>query len=172
MAFSNGDSGANNCLIDTDGGNGRLIDFEHACWRHALFDTAALYVPGSIWMTVADPVSLGVEATYREAAGAGLPAVLDDERYGFGLAAACAITALHELERFDKLDRREPGHHSRPQLVTTIDRTVTTMQRWGQLDALGSWLATIAQALRERWPDADLAFQNDYTLREPFEPDH
>ncbi|GAA5033300.1 hypothetical protein GCM10023317_85050 [Actinopolymorpha pittospori] len=118
VAFSNGDGGANNCLVDADGGDGRLINFEHACWRHALLDAAALRVPGSMWMTVADPVPLGVEATYREAAGAGLPAVLDDKRYGFGLAAACAINAIETLQRFDKLDGREPGHHSRPQLPT------------------------------------------------------
>ena len=46
------------------------------------------------------------------------------------------------------------------------------MQRWGQLDALAAWLAAIAQALRVRWPDADVGFPDDYTLRERFEPDH
>ncbi len=64
-AFSNGDSGANNCLVDLDGGDGRLIDFEHACRRHGVLDAAALHVPGSMWMTVADPVPLGVEDTYQ-----------------------------------------------------------------------------------------------------------
>jgi len=46
------------------------------------------------------------------------------------------------------------------------------MTRWGQLDALASWLAAIAHALRSRWTDADWVFPNDYMLREPFEPDH
>ncbi|MGI8793955.1 MAG: hypothetical protein ACR2H3_12420 [Acidimicrobiales bacterium] len=171
-AFSNGDSGANNCLVDADGGDGRLIDFEQACRRHVLLDAAALHVPGSMWMTVADPVPLGVERTYREVAGTALPAVLDDELYGFGLAAACAVTALTRLERFDKLDGRDPGHNSRPHLVTTLDRTVDTMTRWGELAGLASWLGEVARALRNRWPDADLAFPDDYTLREPFHPDH
>ena len=118
-AFSNGDSGANNLLVDDNGCDGRLIDFEHACRRHALLDAVALHVPGPVWMTVADPVPLGVENTYREVAGAGLPAVLDDQSYGFGLAAACAVTALSRLHRFDMLDGRQRGHHSRPQLVAT-----------------------------------------------------
>jgi len=98
--------------------------------------------------------------------------VLDDQSYGFGLAATCAVTALSRLHRFDMLDGRQRGHHSRPQLVATLDRSVSTMNRWGQLDALASWLAAIAHALRMRWTDADWAFPNDYTLREPFEPDH
>jgi hypothetical protein len=137
-AFSNGDSGANNCLVASDGGDGRLIDFEHACRRHVLLDAAALHVPGSMWMTVADPVPLGVEDTYRRAAGDGLPAVIDDDLYGLGLAAACALRALDKLMRFDKLDGREQGHHSRPQLVTTIERTVATMERWGRLGAISA----------------------------------
>lgn len=171
-AFSNGDSGANNCLVTVDGHNGRLIDFEHACYRHVLLDAAALHVPGSMWMTVADPVPLGIEDTYRRVAGEALPTVLDDALYGYGLSAACALTTLDKLQRFDKLDGRELGHHSRPQLVTTIERTVHTMERWGHLAAVKGWLADAAAALRIRWPDADIQFPDDYTLREPFEPDH
>lgn len=171
-AFSNGDSGANNCLVTTDGEDARIIDFEHACRRHALLDAAALHVPGSMWMTVADPLPLGIEDTYRQAAGEGLPAVLDDDLYGFSLSAACALRALNKLQRFDKLDRRQPGHHSRPQLITTIERTVTTMGRWRNLVALKTWLTDVSGALRVRWPDADIEFPDNYTLREPFDPDH
>jgi hypothetical protein len=124
-----------------------------------------------MWMTVADPVPFGVEDTYRQMAGTALPTVVDDASYGFGLSAACAINALQKLERFEKLDARLPGHHSRAQLVTTVERTVATMQRWARLDALASWFAGVARA-RERWPDADIQFPDDYTLREPFDPDH
>jgi hypothetical protein len=171
-ALSNGDSGANNCLVDDPGEDGRLIDFEHACWRHALLDVAALHVPGSMWMTVADPVPFGLDDTYRSVVGDALPAVQDDTRYGYELAAACAIKALEKTQRFDKLDQREPGHHSRPQLVTTIERTARTMHHWSQLPALAGWLDDLDVALRSRWPDADVDFPNDYTLREPFDPDH
>ena len=171
-ALSNGDSGANNCLVDAARADARLIDFEHACRRHVLLDAAALHVPGSMWMTIADPVDLGVEATYRRTAGVGLPRILDDEAYGFGLCAASGVTTLEKLRRFEKLDRREPGHHSRAQLISTIDRAVTTMRRWGHLGAFGSWLDGVGAALRRRWPDADVEFPNDYTLREPFDPEH
>lgn len=171
-AFSNGDSGANNCLVAGDGGDGVLIDFEHACSRHVLLDAAALHVPGSMWMTVADPVPLGVEDTYRRVAAEGVPAVLEDSLYGYGLSAACALRTLDKLARFDKLEQRPLGHHSRPQLVTTIERTVMTVERWDRLPALHAWLHDVARALRTRWPDADLDFADDYTLREPFEPDH
>jgi hypothetical protein len=57
-------------------------------------------------------------------------------------------------------------------LVTTVERTVKTMERWGHLNALASWLITVARALRDRWPDADVTFPDAYTLREAFEPDH
>ena len=171
-AFSNGDSGANNCLITAEGLDARLIDYEHACYRHVLLDVAALHVPASMWMTVADPVPLGVEQTYRRVVGATLPEALDDELYGSGLSAACALRSLSKLLRFEKLDGREPGHHSRRQLVSTIERTVATMDRRDDLVALKTWLADTAHALRARWPDADVEFPDDYSLREPFRPDH
>lgn len=171
-AFSNGDSGANNCLVAIDGTDGRLIDFEHACWRHVLLDAASLHVPGSMWMTVADPVPLGVDDTYRRVAGDALPTLQDDDLYGSGLSAACALRTLNKLMRFEKLDSREHGHHSRRQLVTTIERAAATMQRSGHLAALRGWLVDVADALRLRWPDADVEFPNDYSLREPFAPDH
>lgn len=171
-ALSNGDSGANNCLVGADGGGGRLIDFEHACRRHILLDVAALHVPGSMWMTVADPVPLGVDDTYRRVAGEQIPAVLDDNAYGEALAAACTLRALSKLQRFDKLDARPPGHHSRTQLVATIERTVKTLDYWGHLMAASEWLAEVQMALRVRWPDADVEIPNDYTLREPFNPEH
>lgn len=170
-AFSNGDSGANNCLVRPDGSDGRLIDFEHACRRHALLDVAALYVPGSMWLSVADPVPLGVEAAYRDVAGAVLPGVADDERFAHGLAAACAVVPLERLRRFDKLDAREPGHHSRAQLIIVIDRTVATMARTDRYGALAEWLSLVASTLRRRWPDADREAPFDYALREPFDAD-
>ncbi len=125
-----------------------------------------------MWMTVADPVPLAVEDTYRRAVGNAIPAVLDDALYGFGLAAACALRALSKLVRFEKLDGRAPGHHSRPQLITTIERSVATMDRWGELTAMSRWLTGVATALRSRWPDGDVEFPDNYTLREPFDPDH
>lgn len=171
-ALSNGDSGANNCLVGLDGGDGRLIDFEHACRRHVLLDVAALHVPGSMWMTVADPVPLGIDDTYRRVAGERIAPVLDDSAYGFALSAACTLRTLSKLQRFDKLEARPPGHHSRRQLIATIDRAVSTLDHWDQLIALREWLAEVEVALRARWPDADVDVPNDYTLREPFDPDH
>lgn len=171
-AFSNGDSGANNCLVAADGTDGRLIDFEHACRRHALLDVAALHVPGSMWMTVADPMPLGVDDSYRRVAGERIPEVLDDNAYGSALSAACTLRALSKMQRFDKLDARPAGHHSRTQLVATIERTVMTLDHWGHLTPISWWLADVATALRLRWSDADVDFPDDYTLRESFDPDH
>ena len=170
--FSNGDSGANNVLVAADGADGRLIDFEHAGRRHGLLDVAALYVPGSMWMTIADPVPLGLEETYRTAAGEAMPAMLDDASFRSGLASACALRTLEKLRRFDKLDVRPPGHHSRPQLVATVERTIATLTHCDELLALRDWFEAVGLGVRARWPDADVTFPDDFTLRQPFDPDH
>ena len=78
LAFSNGDPGVNNYLVGAHG-DGRLIDFEFAGFRHAICDLVAdLYVPGPMWLTVGDPLSNGVEEAYRDTLAQAVPEVTDD----------------------------------------------------------------------------------------------
>lgn len=165
LAFSNGDSGTNNFLID--GEDGRIIDFEFAGYRHALTDVACLYVPGPMWITVGDPIASGFGAEYRREASAAMPQAEDDDLFGFGIAASCLAMAIERLHRLPKLDARTPGDQSRLQMVSTLDSAATAAERHNSLPRLSGWMRKIADALRRSWPDTDVALTTyrNYTLR-------
>lgn len=165
LALSNGDSGTNNFLINGDGG--RIIDFEFAGYRHALTDVACLYVPGPMWITVADPTASGLEAVYRSALSRTVPQAEDDGLFGFGVAASCLAMAIERLHRLPQLDARAPGDQSRLQMVSTLESAARVAERHSSLPRLSSWVRQIAAALRSRWPDTDvdLSEYQDYTLR-------
>jgi hypothetical protein len=167
LAFSNGDAGANNYLVH--GSDGRRIDWEFAGFRHALCDAVCLYVPGSMWMTVGDPIAEGHEDVYRAALSAGIDRATDDAAFGLGLASACiGFAAVERLSRLPKLDARAPGHESRVQMIVTLEAAArATEAHRGFPDAAG-WLRSVAVALRKRWPDADVdvASLGRYATRE------
>lgn len=165
LAFSNGDSGTNNFLID--GGDGRIIDFEFAGYRHALTDVACLYVPGPMWITVGDPIATGLEAEYRSAVSATMPQGEDDRLFGFGIAASSVAMAIERLHRFPKLDARPQGDQSRLQMVSTLESAAWVAERHNSLSRVSGWMRQIADGLRRRWPDtdADLKLYRSYTLR-------
>ncbi|MFB9679484.1 hypothetical protein [Streptosporangium vulgare] len=154
LALTNGDAEANNFL--TAGGDGRLIDFEFAGYRHTLTSAVCLYVPGPAWLTVSDPVATGLEAGYRRALARGVPEADDDRLFGFGLASACLTWAATRLTRFPALDARAPGENSRLQMVLTLDATARAAEHHRALPHLAGWAHRVAQALRRRWPDADV----------------
>jgi hypothetical protein len=166
LAFSNGDAGANNYLVE--GTDGRLIDFEFARFRHALCDAQCLYVPGSMWMTVGDPISEGHEGIYREALADGIPEAADDRLYGAGLAAACIGVAIERLNRVSRIDVRPPGHESHLQMLTTLDAAARTCDAHRAFPEATHWLRDVEVCLRARWPDADvdIAALGRYATRE------
>ncbi len=155
LAFSNGDAGANNFLL-ADGAHGKLIDFEFARFRHALSDIACLYVPGPMWITVADPTADATEDTYRAAVSDAIPEVTDDRRYGMGVSSAALGYALFRLARLHLLDGRPSGDHSRLQMVATLEAAAATAARFGVHPHLTGWARHAADRLRHRWPDADI----------------
>jgi len=165
LAFSNGDAGANNFLVDGD--DGRLIDFEFAGYRHALIDAVLLYVPGPMWLTVGDPVADGLEDAYRRALTEGIPEAADQEMFGHGIAAACLAFAVERLSRFPRLDARARGDDSRAQMVSTLESAAGAAEHHRSFPVLAGWARAVAAALRERWPDADRDFRTlpPYTRR-------
>jgi hypothetical protein len=169
LALSNGDSGANNFLVD--GEDGRIIDFEFAGFRHALTDIACLYVPGPMWITVGDAVSDGTERVYREALARGVPEAQDDRAFGFGLSIACLAMALERLHRLSRLDARPAGEPSRMQMISTIESAAGVAERHRTLPNLAGWLRLGAHSLRRRWPDTDVEFAKypPYTPRTRFQ---
>jgi hypothetical protein len=162
MAMSNGDAGANNVMIDDTGI--RIIDWEMAGFRHALIDASCLFVPGPVWMTIAEP-GPEVEHAYRQALAAGVDAAADDA-YSLALAAACLASAIERAQRIPRLDRRPPGHHSRTQMIATLEAAAREASRRNVLGELAGWVSSAATTLRVRWPDADVELPNAYTRRE------
>lgn len=170
FALSTGDAGSNNVLVQELGpADARLIDFEAAAFTHVLFDAVCLHVPGPGWMTVGDPVALGVADRYRSALARGIPEAEDDRLYGFGLTAACIWWALQRLRRFPKLDARLPGDGSRPQLVETLEAAARAGGERRAFPQTTGWLRSIAEHLRRRWPDADLDLSGPAAMA-PYSP--
>lgn len=154
LAFSSGDPGVNNYLVRGDG-DGRIIDFESAGFRHALFDLVNdLYVPGSMWLTVANPVETGVEAAYRETLAEAVPEVTDDRRYGWLVSGAAVVFAGMRLVALPRLDARGPSHPSRLQRVNTLRAAADTAEQHACLPQLTGWLRRAIAVLCRRWPDA------------------
>ncbi len=167
LALSHGDAESNNIMVHEHGpADARLIDFEAAGYAHALLDAVCLYVPGPGWICVGDPDAAGLAGQYRRALARGVPEAQDDRRYGFALASACMCWALLRLQRFAVLDARAPGDHSRLQLVETLESAARTAEAHRTLPHLAGWARRTADALRRRWPDADL----DFTDRARFPP--
>lgn len=117
LAFSSGDPGVNNYLVDGDA-DGRLIDFEAAGFRHALSDLINdLYVPGPMWLTAGDPMRNGIEEAYRSMLAPVVPEVTDDRHFGPTLGGAPIGTGKPFTGRRGTGDRTP-----RPQDTRNADR--------------------------------------------------
>jgi hypothetical protein len=144
----------NNFLVGE--GEGKLIDFEGAGFRHALTAAALIHTPGSAWITVRSPLCADLEGAYRTALAQGVPEAEDDRRFGVGMAAACLAFALDRLSRFSLVDGRAPGDASRLQLVATLEEAALAARAHRALPNVSGWADRAAAWLRRRWPDADV----------------
>jgi Phosphotransferase enzyme family len=168
LAFSSGDPGVNNYLTDAHG-DGRLIDFESAGFRHAICDLINdLYIPGPMWLTVGDPLSNGVEEAYRNTLAQTVPEVTDNHWFGQAVSGAGFVFAAGRLRRLARLDARPSGDHSRLNRIAALEAAADTAERHHCLPHLTAWARTAAEDLRRRWPDADIDLKTlpDYTPRQ------
>lgn len=168
LAFSNGDPGVNNYLVGAYG-DGRLIDFEFAGFRHAVCDLVAdLYVPGPMWLTVGDPLSNGVEEAYRHTLARAVPEVTDDHWFGRAVSGAGFIFAAGRLRPLARLDSRPSGDGGRLNRVAALEAAADAAGRRHCLPQLTAWARAAAESLRRRWPDADIDLKTlgDYTTRQ------
>jgi tRNA A-37 threonylcarbamoyl transferase component Bud32 len=157
LALSNGDTCPANCRL-SDGGV-RFVDFEHAAFRHALLDAAALRFPFPAcpcWSRLPEDVGRRAEDAYREELARSCPDVLDRASYADGLAVACAAWTIVRAVRLPKLEHADVPHplgfSRRGQLLDTIGTTVRCAQQSRSLQSFASWLADLSDALRARWP--------------------
>jgi hypothetical protein len=154
LAFSNGDPQVNNFLVGE--GEGKLIDFEGAGFRHALTAAVLIHTPGSFFMAVRAPLCAELEAAYRTALAPGVPQAADDRLFGAGMAAACLAFALERLTRFALLDSRPAGHESRIQMVSTLESAAIAARQHRAFPEATGWVERAAAWLRRHWPDADV----------------
>lgn len=146
-----------NCRV-SDGGV-RFIDFEHGAFRHALLDVAALRFPFPdcpCWSRMPEDVARRAEDACRTELARSCPDVLDHASYAYGLTAACAAWTVVRAVRLPKLDNADEPHpmgfSRRRQLLDTIDTTVRCARQSRGLPSLTTWLASVSEALRARWP--------------------
>jgi hypothetical protein len=168
LAFSNGDPGVNNYLV-TAHGDGRLIDFESAGFRHAISDLVNdLYIPGPMWLTVGDPLSNEVEEAYRNTLAEAVPEVTDDSLFGQTVSGAGFIFAAGRLRGMARLDARPSGDKSRLNRIAAVEAAADTAERHHCLPHLTAWARAAAENLRRRWPDADIDLKTlgNYTTRQ------
>lgn len=158
LAFSNGDISPSNCRLTETGI--RFLDFENASFHHALLDVAMLRFPFPAcpcWAHLPEDAGRAAEVAYREQMARACPGILDSTEYMHGLTVACAAWTILRMVRLPKLERvDEPqpmGFSRRGQLLDTIATTVDcARQSGGSLPGLASWLVSVSEVLRERWP--------------------
>ncbi len=162
-AFTHGDPVFSNIINHQ--GHWRLIDFEAARLRHALYEGAyirmlfptsgLLYVqriPESIWRQA--------EAAYRATLSEFLPAAKDTSRYGSATTAACAFWILSFCGNW--LERAMGGEsdpsrlsHIRRCIIARCEIFVATTQEFQSMGSLGEFIACLTDQLRSQWPQAD-----------------
>jgi hypothetical protein len=155
-ALTNGDVQANNFLVADDGAGGRLIDYEAAAFRPPCASAVLIHAPGPASITVSDPFNLELEAAYRTALAAGVPAASDDAWFGRELAAATLAYACDRLTRFPLLDTRPAGDGSRLQMLATLEAAAGVARRWRQWAPAAGWTERAAAWLRHRWLETDI----------------
>jgi hypothetical protein len=171
LSLSNGDCSVVNCQISD--GNIRFFDFEEACFQYPLIDAAVLRFPyptgGPPWYLPPE-VTLKGEAAYRAELAKVCPVAQDDNQWERGMAAAVAAWTILRLTRLPKVDagpdrdawRLLPSDWSasipirsrRQQLVSILETCIDSIHRADTFESFGAWCERLADALRERWPEA------------------
>lgn len=153
LAFSHGDPAPSNNHIAGD--RVRLVDFEYAGCRHALYDMTAWDILCPLpteWVAV-------MQHVFRRSVGASLMdgAMVDDERYREARATMCAYRALAMVTWLspDLLVQDcgwVPGWTRRQALISTTLRLHQICAGVVALEPLAELGAAMARELRTRWP--------------------
>ena len=154
LTFSHGDPAPSNNHLA--GSKVRLVDFEYAAYRHALYDITAWYVLCPLPEAWIRETEIAFRQTLSETRVKAL--VEDDDRYRLEWAKMCAYRALAMLTWFpeDLLERdREwtPGWTGREAMISTALRLHHATASIPALASLSVFGAGIADVLQARWPE-------------------
>ena len=171
LALSNGDPSVVNCKVI--GGHVRFFDFEAACFRHALVDASVLrffYPTGGPPWQLPPELAHHMEEMYRAELARACPPIGEDAFYERGMAAASAAWAILRMLRLPRVDAGPdqdlwpllppdwvgpiPVRSRRRQLVSILETFVASAERARAFTALAAWCEKVAEALRDRWPEA------------------
>jgi Phosphotransferase enzyme family len=154
LAFSHGDPAPSNNHIAT--GGVRLVDFEYAGYRHALYDITAwdtLCPLPKEWMAA-------MEQVFRRAVGTSPlgGSLVDDDQYREAWATMCAYRALAMVTWFspDLLAQDRPwtpGWTRRAALISTTLRLHQASAGVAALEPLAELGGHMSEELRARWPE-------------------
>jgi thiamine kinase-like enzyme len=154
LAFSHGDPAPSNNHLSHD--RARLVDFEYAGYRHALYDLTAWYV----LCPLPDAWTAAMELVFRQSAGSDLPAAAlsDDRQFRVAKATMCAYRALAMLTWFPTdllIDDRAwtPGWSQREALLSTTLRLQRLCAGISALEPLADLGGAMAEKLGARWPE-------------------
>lgn len=162
-AFTHGDPVFSNIINHQ--GHWRLIDFEAARLRHALYEGAYLRMlfptSGLVYVQrISESIWRQAEAAYRATLSEFLPAAKDTSRYGPATTAACAFWILSFcggwLERAMG-GESDPGRlsHIRRCIIARCELFIATTQEFQSLGGLGEFVAGLTDQFRSQWPQTD-----------------
>jgi hypothetical protein len=161
-ALTPADTCPDNNVLTADGL--ALLDFEGAQWRHVAWDVAYLVVPWpTCWCSWRMPEQVGAHAlqTYRDTAGAALPAVREPDFVRDVGAAAVGWALLTTAMFLDNALGSDPvlnPDKPTPSRRAMITHRLGAASRNTELPALAEWAGALMHVLHRRWGDVPLAF--------------
>jgi hypothetical protein len=160
LALTHTDTGPLNALLARPDMT-TLVDWEGSAFRHIGWDASWLHYPfpncSDRWSVLPVEVVDAADGAYRAQVVRAIPALQDERTYRSMLAVGCAASIAVRVQRLPLLaSEGQPLYDSwrrRTQLAHQIHVFVAVAAAAGRLEALATWFADLAAAMRRRWPD-------------------
>jgi hypothetical protein len=152
LAFTHGDPAPTNNHVGPRGV--RLLDFEYAGYRHALYDITGW----NVLCPLPEAVIAEMSRCYRSELEKALPIARDDGYYdeAWGCVSAYRALAMLTWIRPESLRENRPwagDWTAREAILSTVARLRDAAALAAKLEALAGAAAGLEAALRRRWPE-------------------
>lgn len=144
-AYTQGDPSPGNCLFIAP--HMRLLDFGVGAYRHACVD----FPPPWCWQRIPSLVMSKMIDTYQIELSRGCSGAADPLYFAQGLVEGCAYWSMTLLKDWS-FTEVVTNAHMRRNLLDVLGSFVELSQQTAYLEALGSTLATVVEAIGRRWP--------------------
>lgn len=161
LALTHTDTGPMNAVF-TRADLATFVDWEGCAFRHIGWDASWLHFPfpncSDRWSVLPAVVVDATDDAYRAEAVETIPVLGDEGTYRSMIAVGCAASLAVRVQRLPLLaSEGQPPYDSwrrRTQLIHQIQVFVAVAGAANRLEALATWFADLADAMRRRWPDA------------------